>query len=256
MTMGSFLHIKGDLVREERIAYYLRMLQSSSPSYPIMASLDLARYYLAVLSNEDISAIVEETAAIRRELGKLEGISVIVPKSKSIAVDPLKVVIRSTRGWSGFELQKVLEKEGVFSELADAWNVLIVLPLAVMDAKHDMIERIERALQKNVGRASDRNDISDGSVPPFPIRISQLAIHLDKQQKLPSMVCRLEEAVGKIAAESIIPYPPGIPVLLKGERVTEEIVMYLGQLMRLGARFQGNDLIKSNYISIYKEVKE
>jgi lysine decarboxylase len=171
-------------------------------------------------------------------------------------VDPLKVVIRSTRGWSGFELQKVLEKEGVFSELADAWNVLIVLPLAVMDAKHDMIERIEQALQKNVGNASDRKDISHGSVSPFPMRISQLAIHLDRQQKLPSMECKLEEAVGKVAAESIIPYPPGIPVLLKGERVTEEVVMYLGQLMRLGARFQGNDLIKSNYISIYKEVKE
>lgn len=253
MTMGSFLHIKGNLVREERIAYYLRMLQSSSPSYPIMASLDLARFYLAALTKEDVSAIIEETAEIRRELDKLDGLSVVVPESKSIAVDPLKVVMRSTRNWSGFELQKVLEKEGVFSELADAWNVLIVLPLAVMDAKHDMIERIERALQKNVGNESSRKEIS---VPLFPMRISQLAIHLDKQQKLSSMECKLEEAVGKVAAESIIPYPPGIPVLLKGERITEEVVGYLGQLKRLGARFQGNDRIKSNYISIYKEVKE
>jgi lysine decarboxylase len=218
-----------------------------------MASLDLARYYLAALSNEDVTAIVEETAEIRRDLDKLDGLRVVVPENKSIAVDPLKVVMRSTRGWSGFELQKVLEKEGVFSELADARNVLIVLPLAVMDAKHDMIERIERALQKNVGNESSRKEIS---VPLFPMRISQLAIHLDKQQKLSSMECKLEEAVGKVAAESIIPYPPGIPVLLKGERITEEVVGYLGQLKRLGARFQGNDRIKSNYISIYKEVKE
>ncbi|MCA1322046.1 aminotransferase class I/II-fold pyridoxal phosphate-dependent enzyme [Bacillus tianshenii] len=256
MTMGSFLHIKGSLVSQERIAYYLRMLQSSSPSYPIMASLDLARYYIAALGKEGIDAIAKETAKIRRELDKLDGIRVVVPESKSIGVDPLKVVIRSTGGRSGFELQGDLEREGVFSELADAWNVLIVLPLAVMDAKHDMIERIERALQENAGGTSDRRYTRQGSVPLFPTKISQLAIQLDQQQELPIMECKLEDAVGRVAAESVVPYPPGIPVLLKGERVTGEVVEYLGELKRLGARFQGNERMKSNYISIYKEVKE
>ncbi|WP_239583049.1 aminotransferase class I/II-fold pyridoxal phosphate-dependent enzyme [Bacillus tianshenii] len=256
MTMGSFLHIKGSLVSRERIAYYLRMLQSSSPSYPIMASLDLARSYIAALSKEEIDAIAKETAKIRRELDMLDGIRVVVPENKSIAVDPLKVVIRSTSGRSGFELQRDLEREGVFSELADAWNVLIVLPLAVMDAKHDMIERIERALQENAGGTTDRRYTRQGGVPLFPKKISQLAIQLDQQQELPSMECKLEDAIGRVAAESVVPYPPGIPVLLKGERVTEEVVEYLGELTRLGARFQGNERMKSNYISIYKEVKE
>lgn len=252
MTMGSFLHMKGKLVSKERIAYYLRMLQSSSPSYPIMASLDLARYYLAALSKEDIKKIVEESAEIRIELDKLDGIRVVVPEGESLAMDPLKVVVRSTRGLSGFELQSILEKEGLFPELADAMNVLIVLPLAGLGAKHDMIERIVRALQEDVRNGNGRLEIS---LPPLPMGISKLAIPLDKQQEHQWTECKLEEAIGMVAAESIIPYPPGIPVLLKGERITEEAVSYLSQLKRLGARFQGNDLAKSNYISIYKEVK-
>ncbi|WP_078378411.1 aminotransferase class I/II-fold pyridoxal phosphate-dependent enzyme [Sutcliffiella halmapala] len=255
MTMGSFLHIQGNLVNKESVAYYLRMLQSSSPSYPIMASLDLARYYLACcLDNNGVPAIVRDAFCIREELKKLDGITVVVPENTRLVMDPLKVVIRSTRGLSGFDLQKILEKEGIFVELADALNVLIILPLSVKRVKHDMIERIERALRHS-GKSSGEQ-LLQVQVPPFPVTISQLAIPLRDQQKHEAVVCRIEDSVGSVSAESVIPYPPGIPVLLKGELITKPVVDYILQLKKLGARFQGNDLLKSNYISIYKKEKE
>lgn len=254
MTMGSFLHVQGQLVNKERVAYYLRMLQSSSPSYPLMASLDLARYYLACLSRNGMDEIVGEVYHIRNELNKLDGITVVVSENSGLTMDPLKVIIRSTKGLSGFELQKILEKEGVFPELADAWNVLIVLPLAVMERKHDMIERIERALKNNGSMVGEQ--LSSIHVSSFPVRVSQLAIPISEHAKYETIVCKVEEAVGEVSAESVIPYPPGIPVLFKGERITEQIVAYINDLKRLGARFQGNDHLKSNYISIYKKAKE
>jgi lysine decarboxylase len=253
MTMGSFLHVQGDLVKKERVSYYLRMLQSSSPSYPIMASLDLARCYLASLSAEDVDGIVREAGRIRSKLDEVEGIKVVVPENKQLTTDPLKIIIRSTKGLSGFDLHKVLETEGVFAELADALNVLIILPLAVMGAKHDMIERIARAVQQDLGM---KEHLLLFSVPPFPRKISHLAIPLSVQQDYEYGLWKLEEAVGKVAAESIIPYPPGVPVLLKGEKITQQVVDYIAQLKGLGARFQGNNQLKSNYIYIYKEEKE
>ncbi|WP_223703280.1 aminotransferase class I/II-fold pyridoxal phosphate-dependent enzyme [Sutcliffiella deserti] len=255
MTMGSFLHVQGDIVKKEKVAYYLRMLQSSSPSYPIMASLDLARFYLASIGPEDIKVIVRSIDMIKDEIDQLVGIKVIRPANPYIKVDPLKLVLRSTNGFSGFELQKALEKEGVFVELADAMNVLFILPLAALSSKHDMIERIKKALNKCEKQVSEVKVALDSFIP-FPRNLSQLTIPLDEQQNYQCRKCRLEEAVGEVAAESIIPYPPGISILLKGELITKEVVEYISYLRMLGARFQGNDLLKTNYITTYIREKE
>jgi lysine decarboxylase len=253
MTMGSFLHVQGDLIKKEQVAYYLRMLQSSSPSYPIMASLDLARYYLASLKQKGTGELLKDNNFIREEIAKLEGIEIVAPECSTMKADPLKLTLRSTRGLSGYDLQGLLEKEGVFVELADPQNVLIILPLAVYGSKHDMIEGIAQAL-KDVTEHDGIETCS--SLPSFPGEVSQLAVPLGQQQDYSTVKRELEDAVGEVAAESIIPYPPGIPVLLKGEKISQQAVDYILRIRALGARFQGNEGLKSNYIFIYKKKKE
>ncbi|NLP52997.1 aminotransferase class I/II-fold pyridoxal phosphate-dependent enzyme [Bacillus sp. RO1] len=255
MTMGSWLHIQGSRVKKERITHYLKMLQSSSPSYPIMASLDLARYYLASLSQKQKQAIVEDIREFNEELKKVKGVEVVTPSDSRLHVDPLKLTLRSTKGLSGFELSSLLEKEGLFVELADPKNVLIVLPLAVNEEKHDMIERIVRAV-------SNRADLDVNMkrkqvvLPLFPAEISALAIPFSKQADYRKIKCPIEEAIGEIAAEAIVPYPPGIPLLFNGEKITSATVEYIKALQQIGARFQASEAFKSNYIYIYKKIKE
>ncbi len=252
MTMASFLHVQGDRVKNKRIAHYLKMLQSSSPSYPLMASLDIARYYLASMHEQEVRDLYDDITDIHQVIGKIEGVEVVVPKS-GLQVDPLKLTLRSTTGLTGFELQQLLEKEGLFVELADPQNVLIVLPLAVNDKKHDMIERIARAL---LGQTKDGKEKGRLIIPPFPVEISRLAIPFSEQHDYEVVKCSLEDAVGEVAAEPVIPYPPGIPLLFKGERITRSTLEYIEVLENHGARFQGSEWLKSNYMYIYKKEKE
>lgn len=252
MTMASFLHVQGDRVKRESIAHYLKMLQSSSPSYPLMASLDLARYFLASMQKQEITELSDDIRDIHEELERMEGVEAVVPRC-GLQVDPLKLTLRSTGGLSGFALQELLEKQGLFVELADPQNVLIVLPLAVHDIKHDMIERIRQAL---LGHTEDKGEKGRLVIPPFPVEISRLAIPFCEQHDYQVLKCRLEDAVGEVAAKPVIPYPPGIPLLFKGERITRSTVEYIEVLEQLGARFQGSEWLKSNYMFIYKKEKE
>lgn len=253
MTMGSWLHIQGERVRKDRVSHYLKMLQSSSPSYPLMASLDMARYYLASLSQQEKQAIVDDIKSIEHELKKVREIEVVTPSDKRLLVDPLKLTLRSTNGLSGFELSTLLEKEGLFVELADPKNVLIVLPLAVIEKKHDMIERIVRAVSKETDGVLEKEQIT---LPPFPGEISQLSIPFNEQADYDLVKCPIEEAIDEIAAEAIVPYPPGIPLLFNGEKITSSTVEYIKALQQIGTRFQASEAFKSNYIYIYKKIKE
>jgi arginine/lysine/ornithine decarboxylase len=124
MTMGSYLHFNSKVIQIDNVIDYLRIFQSSSPSYPIMASLDLARNYLATYSRKDIDYLLKEIHHFKEELSEIPGIRVL-----KYTGDPLKVTIQSVCGLSGFTLQRKMEELGVFTELADPNNVLFVLPL-------------------------------------------------------------------------------------------------------------------------------
>ena len=117
MTMGSYLHINSDRINIGKLKDYLQILQSSSPSYPIMASLDIARHYLAMYDGKDINYLIEEVNYFKEELKQIPSIKVLeYPNSQG---DQLKVTIQSRNKFSGFELQKRFEQQGIYTELAD-----------------------------------------------------------------------------------------------------------------------------------------
>ena len=245
MTMGSFLHVKSKLVDKEKVSYYLRMLQSSSPSYPIMASLDIARYHLASFTQQDVKHIEENIKKLVIELNTIEEIEVVGNEKNK---DPLKLILRSTTGLSGYELQRRLEEENLFVELADPLNVLFILPLSHEYSFHDMISRIRKAVHRNEKQPNTftkRNELT------FPMDISELALQFSEQHKFHVEEVQLDKVVGKISAETIVPYPPGIPVLIKGERISQNVVDYIINLATYGARFQGTDFTTKHTILIF-----
>ena len=246
MTMGSFLHVKSKLVDKEKVAYYLKMLQSSSPSYPIMASLDIARYYLASFTQHDVKLMNENIKKLVTELNNIEEIEVIGNEKNK---DPLKLILRSTIGLSGYELQQRLEEENVFVELADPLNVLFILPLSHEYSFHDMICRIRKAVHWKEKRP---NTFTKGNELTFPVDVNELVLNYSEQNKLPVKEVQIDKAIGEISAETIVPYPPGIPVLIKGERISHNVVDYIKNLATLGARFQGTDFTNKQTIQIFE----
>lgn len=247
MTMGAFLHFQGKLVCQTQLEFYLQSLQSSSPSYPIMASLDLARSYLGTYTKDDMNYLQEVIGQFCKAVNLLESIRVLQGN------DPLKITIQSTGSLTGFELQQLLESVGVFTELADPKNVLLVLPLLKKGLPH----RLQEAAGK-IAIAASRIPKSK-QVPQLNFTskktISALSFGYKQMEKLDTEFIDLELAVGRVCAESVIPYPPGIPLCLPGESISTEDVETLLSLKGMGAKVQGGEQLRAGKIKVFKELE-
>ena len=250
MTMASFLHVQSKLVSTERVAHYLQMLQSSSPSYLLMASLDDARAYAESFTEEDIISYLQKRNAFIKKLDKIPSLETIKTN------DPLKLIVRM-EGYSGFDVQKALDAEGLYVELADPFQVLLVLPLLKQGQGYpfkEVSEKIELAITCLVEFASLTKVIE---VPIPSQSISTPCYTMRELEGLEASWIPYETTLGKVAAASIIPYPPGIPLLLAGERVTQSHIQSLTSLLLAGARFQGAIQVKEKKVFVVtNEVEE
>lgn len=249
MTMGSYLHVNSSLIDKEKLKYFLQVFQSSSPSYPIMASLDLARSYLARLTKGDVENILKQIQRLKDALDEIEGIAVVHSQHPLIKTDLLKITVQTRSKLSGYELQQRLEQEGVFAELADPFNVLLVYPLAAIDHLEEVIEKLKRAF-----RGLSYSEELLNSFRSFSFLASANPISYKELETLPKKVVNLEKAEGFIAAETITPYPPGVPLLFIGESISKEHIEQIKQL-KYHARFQGGKFLSSNQIEVYVPVK-
>lgn len=236
LTMSSFLHISeklnGDV--EHRIKEALAMFQSSSPSYLLMASLDGARSYAESLTKAEIDIILAGIDVVKKELSKIKQIEVVNWNVWYLS-DPLKVTIRTTTKLTGFELQDIFIKNNLYPELADDKHVLFIFGLGEVDLERSIqaIHSVSKLLQaydvvNDTERESPRVNIG---VKKF--ELSSLAIRKAKKRRV-----LLNESVGLISAESIIPYPPGVPLVLPGERIDKHIIEEIEKLIAVGAKFQ------------------
>ena len=249
MTMGSYLHFNSKLIQVQSVENYLRILQSSSPSYPIMASLDLARSYLGTYSSEDHSFLFERIQHFKGKLKELKGIQVLDYDGEG---DLLKVTLQTRNALNGFQMQEAFEKEGIFTELADPANVLLVLPFL----KKDMEFPFERVIEGMEYALKDVNceHIRMREVHYTP-GISTLALTEEEMNRSRTRKVFLKDSIGEIAAEKIIAYPPGIPLLFPGERIGSSTIDQIRDLVQMGAKFQGSKEIYDEQIYIFTNAR-
>jgi arginine/lysine/ornithine decarboxylase len=247
MTMGSFLHIGTDRVNGNKIREYLSILQSSSPSYPIMASLDYARSYLGTMTELDIKRNINEVNEFVQALkGVQDGLEV------KRADDPLKLLL-SMKGKTGYELQRLLEAQGVFCELADPFYVLLILPLVKGDRSFpykEAITRVREALKDEEDSEEAAN--TDAFIKDLNQHYSRLALSLEEMVDKEEKWVLLQEAEGEISSQMITPYPPGIPLLIPGERISRDVILRLTQYMKNKANIQGDHRLDENYVRVYR----
>ncbi|MCA0985658.1 aminotransferase class I/II-fold pyridoxal phosphate-dependent enzyme [Halobacillus yeomjeoni] len=234
MTMASFIHIKGNRVNKEKLNHYLQILQSSSPSYPLMASLDLARYYLA--NWDDKKGVFKFIEDIRTYFKRYHDFWDVLPLTHYD--DPLKMTLSVKRG-SGFEVAQALEDSSIVPEMATTNQVLLTFGLEPAFDKEVLKERLSSVyfqLKNLPERATIKQD--DFSLPS----IQTLEMSYPEMQEIPSYDVNWKDAVGLIAAEAVIPYPPGIPLLMKGERISKKHIELVRSLQGQGAKFQNGNI--------------
>lgn len=243
LTMGAFLHMRGNLVSRAEVRRYLRMVQSSSPSYPVMASLDLARRELATRKGELFRGALE---AVRRVEEALRGLpfGAAVPAGfrrtgLEIRQDPLKLVLFDRRGrLDGFRLSEALAALGCIPEMADARHAVLAFgPGSTEEDGERLIAALRRIAEETDGLSGLKSATSGASAAevlggvPEPICFSR---RLPPCEAVP-----LGEAAGRTAGEWIIPYPPGVPLLVPGEKITERHLSELIRWREGGAGIQG-----------------
>lgn len=242
MTMGSYLHVAGELVEERMIRKYLRIFQSSSPSYPIMASLDDARAYIQNYSVHDKRDFLEKRFYFISSIKRIPALEVVETD------DPLKLLLRvDDRG--GFQLKEALEQSGIYVELADPFQVLLILPLSKPWHAYPYAE-----IRSRIKEAVHSVRLLEKLTPAFrvgnakPVTVPELSfeeVDLSVQEWVP-----YTQAIGRISSAMVTPYPPGVPLVTAGEKWTVEKVEALSDYLAAGAEIQGEHRLSEKLVSV------
>lgn len=253
LTMGAMLHVQGTRIQREALRQSLAMVQSSSPSFPILASLDISRAMIDALGIGLFEQSLASAASFRSWMD-LHSAAIKVLKrpdrpvtSSLYDVDPLRVVIYDNSGvLSGFELQRLLEQHGCFAEMADPCYVLLVF--GIQTSLEDTL-KLQQAINIINGNANEQNETTPNkeSTPTRTIlsKNTDMAISepvsfaRDRFKNKSSVRVELGNAESFISAEMVTPYPPGIVILYQGEKITAAIIKQIQHLSASGAKFQG-----------------
>ncbi|CAJ2679119.1 unnamed protein product [Trifolium pratense] len=240
-TQSSMLHMSGDIVDKENISRCLQTLQSTSPSYLLLASLDAARAQLS----ESPDILFDQAIALANEakclLKKIPGISVLDNSSfpNFPAFDPLRLTIGFWElGISGYKANEVLRRDfGIVRELVGNKSITYALNLGTC---RDHVQRLISGVKYLAATCSTVQQPKDRLLTdhaPFDDIIMSLtprdAFFASKRKVM------VKESIGKVSGELICPYPPGIPVLIPGEVITERAVDYLLSVRSKGADISG-----------------
>ncbi|TWT28595.1 aminotransferase class I/II-fold pyridoxal phosphate-dependent enzyme [Planomicrobium sp. CPCC 101110] len=243
MTMGSFLHGKGNLVDRKKIKKYLRMLQSSSPSYLIMASLDDARAFVQSYAPEDIRNFEEKRTQFLDSLAAIPRLEVFQSD------DPLKVMLRIP-GYSGFQLQKCLENVKIYAELTDLYQVMLILPLLKKTQTYPFAEIRSRIKEAVHSALTETPETVSVKMPIKQGKISVPELSFEEIETTDGEWILYTEALGRISAAMVVPYPPGIPLILPGEKWNVAKLEQLMDYLATGAQIQGEHRLAEKLICV------
>lgn len=242
LTQSAMLHVAhGGRIEIDAVARAVRLVRSTSPSSLLFASLDAARRQLAVHGEALLERTIGAAARAREAIDAVPGCATlgaeIVGRYGIVDWDPLRIVIdvRGT-GCTGYEVAAALRASyDIYAELATHATIVLVLGMA---QPVEQLERLAHDFAETVRRIARPDQPPTLLRPPATLdhetALAPREAFLGRGETIP-----VEDAIGRISAESIAGYPPGIPALLPGERITEEVVAYLRELTRAGARLHG-----------------
>lgn len=240
LTQASMLHLKGDRVDPDRISQGLQLVQSTSPNYLLLASLDAARMQMATQGEMLLEQAIKLADNARSRIAKIAGLYTIEPSNPptpgfwELDRTRLTVSVRDL-GIDGFTADEILnETLGVTCELPSLQHLSFIITHG--NSPED-IDRLVSALETLARDHRQPLEFTDhpATLPPLsPILLTPRDAFF-----APSVTVPLADAIGLPSAELLCPYPPGIPVLMPGEQVTAEAIDYLQHIKAAGGVITG-----------------
>lgn len=240
-TQCSMLHVRGPRIDLERAAQTMSLLTSTSPNYLLMASLDAARGQMAANGEKLVQGALSAAQALRQRLESFDGLRVLdascVGRNGVFALDLTKVTVNvAAWGLTGIFVGAFLRQRGVAVELVDRTNVLFLVTYA------DASREFEQIVQQVAAAFTELEQLKTAPltvVEPDTLPLSTTVLGLRQAFYAPVTTLAFATSEGRVAAEQVSFYPPGIPVLLPGELITWEIINYCQKMLALGLPVSG-----------------
>lgn len=251
LTQSSFL-LLGDGADDAYVRQIINLSQTTSGSYLLMASLDIARSNLALNGKKIFDKVIEMTSYAREEINKIEGYRAfakeIINGDTVYDFDTTKLSIHTRDlGLAGIEVYDILRDEyDIQIEFGDIGNVLAIVSVGDRDLE---IERL-------IGSLSEIKRLKSGSkigipdheyIDPIVALSPQEAFYSDSEP------LEIENSSGRVSSEFVMAYPPGIPILAPGEKITDEIIKYIIFAKEKGCKMTGTKDMDMNKIYVVKE---
>jgi arginine decarboxylase len=256
MTQTAMLHVQGDRIDIDRISKALQLVQSTSPSYILLASLDAARQQMALHGNELMSRALKLADEARNRIQQIPRLSLLCCDDVNfMALDKTRLtVIVSKLGLTGFEADEMLEQIGVTCEFPSLQHLTFIISLG---NTHEDIEQLVQSLTKIAVAptlSASKQTESHSKISLTNISFGNtMGISPREAFFAPTRILPIEEATSHICAEVVCPYPPGIPILMPGEIISKIALEYLQQVQIVGGFVTG---CVDNTLNTLKVVKE
>ena len=209
-AMGQSALLFANWMDPDQVRRMASVYGSSSPSYPMMASLDAARQWLVDGGKEDYFHAARRVAQLREKFPSLKN-------GGPLVLDPCRFTLKVKNGPA---FVKQLEERGIYPEMEDGGHVVFICTAQDSGEDFDCLEKILTELRDQMGDCPP--------IPPPPLPKGVLSPR--KALFAPSRLQALKDCEGELAASQIAPYPPGVPVVAPGEQITKKELAYLQEI--------------------------
>lgn len=256
MTQSSILNVKEGLVSYKRVQAVLSMLTTTSTSYLLLASLDVARKQLATKGRDLIDKTIRLAEYIRRQVNEIDHLycvgEEILGTKATFDYDPTKLIISVKElGMNGYDAEKWLRKNyNIEVELSDLYNILCLVTPGDTETEGQILIEALRDLAGN-----RKINVEKAERPVLLPEIPLLALTPRDAFYAETELIPFDESEGRIIAEFIMVYPPGIPIFIPGEIVTPENLHYIKKNIEVGLPVQGPENFDARKLRVIKEHK-
>lgn len=216
LTQGSYLHADKD-IDIEKLKFYISAFTTTSPSYLIMASLDYSRYYLERYGEEDYERLIDRCKKYGYLINENTPFHVLTQEDlKEEVLDTSRIVITLPEGYSGHKLLSYLKYNKTQCEMSDDSSVVLILSIFNEEDElkklYNLLKECDIEVLKDKTNSFVFNSIGEMILSPYEVS--------EKRKQSISY----KESLNKICGKAIVPYPPGVPILMPGEKIDIEII--------------------------------
>lgn len=255
MTQSSVLNVKGDRINPRRVQTVISMLTTTSTSYILLASLDTARRNLALNGYKLAEEALRLSDYARKQINEIPGLSCygreILGEEATYDMDPTKLCIHVRKlGMTGYDAENWLREHfNLEVELSDMYNILCFITPGDTEESVGILLAALRQLSEENYNIREARELIVVETPPIP----QLTLTPRDAFYGDTEIIPFRESADRIIAEFIYVYPPGIPILLPGELISQAHIDYIIDHVEVGLPVKGPEDRSIEYVKVIVE---